>query len=445
MKKLLFVLWCIIVFQIAAVAESTGEILTSPANPQKGFHWGYALYLPKTMDVTQKLPILLTMNNEDEEESAEKLKEMVLRDLRRNYSQYGIADGVGVPMLIPLLMQGNSPLHTRQLNREVFKLTEGPFARIDEQVLAMLQDARSQLKKRGIRTNKKFLLAGFSTPGVFAWHWAMLQPTYVLAAVVGGHQNPMLPLEELNGVSLIYPVGTYDVKQYTGKEFNKKAWQQIPILLVSGGDDYNDPLPYNHVYSDEERIVFRRLYGDGNIQAWWRQTGEILARTAPNVRVHTYPHLGHEAVWEDQIEFLKLHKNGGSLRPITLTDTSDRPALLPIHITHLYLGLQAPIEQDREYLGNNDLILQTDKEAPYWIRYKSTCQLDILQGTQIIIEGKRCNGIFETDDGYSFLQSTFSDEEMTLLKTQKSRTFGVRSHYPEILEIPADLTFTINK
>ena len=424
-------------------ADSTGEILTFPANPEKGFHWGYALYLPQTMDTSKKLPILLTMNNDDEEESPENLKEMVLRDLRRNYSQYGIADGVGVPMLVPLLMQGRTPLHTRQLNRAVFKLSEGPFSHIDEQVLAMLQDARSRLKERGIRTDKKFLLAGFSSPGVFAWHWAMLQPGHVLAAVVGGHQNPTLPLEELKDIQLIYPVGVYDVKQYTGKAFNKKAWQKIPILLVSGGDDYNDPLPYNHVYGDEEREVFKQTYGEGNLQQWWRQAGQVLATEAPNVLVHTYPHLGHEAVWEDQIEFLKKHIHGGPLQPMVLTDTSNRPALLPIRVTHLYLGKQAPIEQDREYLGDSDLILQTNKDAPYWIRYKSTCRLDIVQGDEKVLQGKSCNGIFETDKGFSFIQVGLSEEEMSLLRASKKHIFSVQSYYPEILEIPSNLTFTV--
>lgn len=424
-------------------AESIGEILTFPANPEKGFHWGYALYLPATMDTDKKLPILLTMTNEDVIDSVDRLEEATIQQLRRNYSQYGIADGVGVPMLVPLILQARAPLHTHQLNRAVFTLQDGPFAHLDEQVLAMLNDARQQLACRSIRTYKKFLLAGFSTPGVFAWHFAMLQPEHVLAAVIGGHQHLMLPLATYKDISLIYPVGTYDFERYAGKVLNKKAWQKIPMFVVNGGDDYNDPLPYDHVYSDEERAVFAQLYGEANLQQVWRKAQEILAPLAPNIQFHTYPHLGHEAVWEDEIEFLNKHMHGGPLSAITPTDTSDRPALLPIYIKAIYVGQQAPITQDREYLNDTDLLLQTDKDAPYWVRYKNACQWNVLCGGREILSNLNCRGIFDTDKGYSFLQITLSDEEFSGLKQHADCVFSVRSHHPEILDIPADLTFTV--
>ncbi len=441
MKKLLCCMALLFCFGPALRAESAGEILTFPANPDKGFHWGYALYLPKTMDTSKKLPILLTMNNEDVENSVEELEKQVRRDMRRNYSQYGIADGVGVPMLIPLVLQDKEPFHTRQLNRAVFKLQDGPFAHLDQQVLAMLDDAREQLKKRGLRTQKKFLVAGFSTPGVFGWHFTMLQPEHVLAAVIGGHQNPMLPLSYYNDVPLIYPVGVQDVKQYAGRNFNKRAWLKVPILAVSGGDDYNDPLPYNHVYSDEERAVFYRLYGQGTVQDMWRLTREILSVYAPNVQTHTYPNLGHEAVWEDEIEFLKKHIHGGSLQPITPTDTSDRPPLLPFRVTALYWGKEAPIKNEREHLGETDLILQTDKKnVPYWIRFRSTWKVDILHQGQPVLEDVPCRGGWFKE---GLLQMSFNDDELAKLRSYKDRTFSVRSHHPEFLDIPENLTFTV--
>ena len=440
MKKLLLCVLFVLLFGLALRAESTGEILTFPANPEKGFQWGYALYLPKVMDTSKKLPILLTMNNEDVEDSAEELEKQVREDLRHNYSQYGIADGVGVPMLVPLLLQEKEPFHTRQLNRAVFKLQEGPFAHLDKQVLAMLNDAREQLKQRGIRTQKKFLVAGFSTPGVFAWHFTMLQPDHVLAAVVGGHQNPMLPLKTYKSIDLIYPVGVYDIKEYTGHKFNRRAWQKVPIFAVSGGDDYNDPLPYNHVYGDEERTVFYQLYGKGTVQDMWRQERELLALYAPNVQTHTYPNLGHEAVWDDCIEFLRKHINGGPLRPITLTDTSGRPSKLPAHVTAVYWGKEAPIVNDREYLSDTTLTLKVDEKFVYWMMYKSVCEIDILHQGRPILENISCRGGWPAE---AFIEIPLTDEVVKQLSSYKDRTFSVRSHHPEILDIPENLTFTV--
>lgn len=444
MKKILFALLVLWSSFAVAWAESTGEILTFPANPAKGFHWGYLLYLPENMDQTARLPILLTMTNEDETQQVEKLEQATRRQLRKNYSLYGLADGVGVPLLVPLVLQAQAPYHTHQLNRAVFTLQEGPFAHLDKQVLSMLQDARKQLLHLDIRTEKKFLVAGFSTPGVFAWNWTMLHPRHVLAAVVGGHQYPMLPLKTDGTTNLIYPIGIYDVKSYTAKEVDLKAWQQVPILLVSGGQDYNDPLPYASVYSDEERAVFEQIYGVGNLQQIWNRVQKKLTPHAPNVQIHTYPNLGHETIWADEITFLKTHLKGGPLHPITPTDTADRMPLLPIHITAVYMGGRAPIEQDREYLRETDLILQTDKEAPYWVRYKNACRIDVLCGGREVLSGLYCHGMFETGKGYSFLQISLTEEEASVLKKQAGCKLAVKSYYPEILTVLPGVTFRVN-
>ncbi|MBO4675818.1 MAG: hypothetical protein J5601_07035 [Elusimicrobiaceae bacterium] len=209
-----------------------------------------------------------------------------------------------------------------------------------------------------------------------------------------------------------------------------------------GGDDYNDPLPYGHVYGDEERATFKQLYSDVNLQELWRKFGKLLSPHAPNVLIHTYPHLGHEAVWEDQIEFLKKHINGGPLHTIVLTDTSSHPALLPIQIVHLYFGQQAPIYNDREYLKDTDLILKTNKELEFWMFYRNfrkLLELDVVQGENVILTKIQCSGGFNDN----FLQFHLSDEEVAKLKSYKNHTFFVHAHDPEFLEIPEDLTFSI--
>lgn len=444
MKKIFLHVLFLVGISLPLQAQSTGEILTFPKNPQKGFEWGYALYLPQEMDTSKPLPILLTMNNEDVEDSLEELEQEVLRALRKNYSLYGIADGVHVPLLVPLVLQGKGLLHTHQINRATFVTQEGPFARLDEQILAMLQDARTQLATRNIKTDKKFLVAGFSSAGAFAWRWMMLHPTQVLAGAVGGHQDVLYPLEKYKDIPLIYPAGVYDFKMYTGRKFDKQAWKKIPILLVNGGADYNDPLPYKKVYGEEESRTWEQLYGDKNLQQKWQQMQTILAPLAPNVQMHTYPHLGHETIWQDEIDFLNKHLNGGPLKPIIPTDTSSYPALLPIRVNHLYFGKKAPIQKDREYLEDTDLILQTEQEAPYWIRYKNACRLDILSDGEPVLHKIFCRGIFATDEGYSFLQVFLSTQEIEQLKQTGKKEFSVYSHFPDILFIPENLTFKID-
>lgn len=211
---------------------------------------------------------------------------------------------------------------------------------------------------------------------------------------------------------------------------------------MSGDEDYNDPRPSSHVYGDEERAVFKQLYGDANLQELWQEVGKFLAPHAPNVLIHTYPHVEHDGVWEDQIEFLKKHIHGGPLKPITLTDTSNRPALLPIKIIHLYFGQQVPIQSNREYLNDTDLILECNKMAPYWVSYENACKLDVLSQGKVVLSKLRCPGQFEEKDK-SFLQVRLTSEEAAKLKACKNCMFSVRSYYPKIVEIPADLTFSI--
>jgi len=442
MKKLIFCVLSVLLFSPALRAESTGEILTFPANPEKGFHWGYMLYLPQTMDTSKKLPILLTMNDSGVFNSLEQLTDKTLARLERNDHERQIADGVGVPMLIPLVLRERGAVNTHDFNRAVFTSQEPMLKKLDEQVLRMLQAAREELKKRGMRTDKKFLVAGFSSAGGFGWRWTMLHPEYVLAAALGGELVPMLPLETMENTNLIFPVGVYDFQTYSGKKFNKKVWLKVPILLTNGAQDYNDPLSYPDCFGDEDRAVSKQVLGAGNCQQRWQKAREFLAQYAPNVQTHTYPNMEHDTVWQDEIDFLKQHIDGGPLAPITPTDTSDRPSILPVKVSQLYWGQEAPLTTDREYLEDTALLLQTRKKIPYWIRYEKTCKLDIEQNSHRVLENIPCRGLFHEPEN-TYLEVPFSDEQVRQLRAYKDRTFSVRSHYPEILEIPAELTFTV--
>ncbi len=442
MKKYILCVLTVLLFGPALRAESTGEILTFPANPQKGFHWGYALYLPKTIDTSKKLPILLTMNDSGVFKSLEKLEEKTRERLVRNDHERQIADGVGVPMLIPLVQRVSEAFNTHDFNRAIFISKEPSLKQLDKQVLYMLQDARLQLKKRGIKTDKKFLVAGFSSAGGFGWRWTMLHPEKVLAAAIGGELYPMLPLETWKSTRLIYPVGIADLEEYTGKKFNKKEWSKVPIFLTNGAQDYNDPLPYPDCFGNEDRAVSKEVLGNGTCQERWQKAQEILLPLAPNVQIHTYPNMEHETIWQDEIEFLKKHIHGGPLQSTVPTDTSEYPSILPVRVTALYFGQDVPLTHDREYLSDTDLLLQTRKKIPFWVRYEQTCKLDIENNNHIVLTDIPCRGMFHESDN-TYLQVPLSQEQAEQLRSYKDRTFSVRSHHPEILEIPENLTFTV--
>ena len=453
MKKFLFFLaFFIFSLPLLYAKGAEGEILTFPANSKAGFEWGYLLYLPKDIDTSKKLPILFTMNNSGAVDTVEEMEKRTMDEIENNRIVYEIPDALNVPMLMPfVLRKRGSNLDPHNFNRVAFLSQDQKYKRMDLQVLAMVKDARKQLKKRGIKTHKKILIAGYSAAGSFGEHLTFLHPDKVLAAATCGHLYPTFPLKEKDGIALFFPIGAYDVKQVTGKDFDKKNWLKVPILHTNGKIDYNDPMPWE-VMIPEERNLILDVYGYGKTAVErWEFAKKLLEEIAPNIQTHTYPNMEHDPVLEDMIKFLEVHKNGGPLKPIKLTDTSDRTPLLPIYVSALYWGQEAPIKIDREYLGDNDLILKVSAQPPHWIFHD--WRLDITYKGKPIIEHKRMGNYFN-DNGQIFLQESFSEEEIKLLKSKKGAKFGVKARLadklndprwkvPELVIIPEDLTFTV--
>ena len=443
MKKLILCVLTVLFFGPALRAESTGEILTFPANPEKGFHWGYALYLPTTIDTSKKLPMLLIMGNTGRVDTAEGTEKTILERLPYQSDQGPVAAALGVPLIMPMVPRLNN-FYTHALSRAVMVSKDEKFKRLDVQVLNMIKDAREQLKNRGIKTEKKVLVTGYSAAGVFAWRWTMLHPEYVLATVTGGALYHMLPVEELNGEKLIYPVGVGDFEELTGKKFNKKAWSKIPILSTNGEEDDNDTFVYEECFDpDEERIVLEKVLPGKDIFERRAQSIKLLNEMAPNVQTHLYPWLAHQPVSGDVKAFLKKHINGGPLKHFTPTDTSNRKPG-QVHIVNVFWGKDMDIPEEYkdwfESVEPNDLILQTDEDYPYWI-YRKYGNIDILYKGEKVTQEKMSYSV--TVGGKSIIGYRLSPMDLGLLRAKKDRTFSVRSHHPEFIDILENLTFKI--
>ena len=450
MKKIILCVLSVLLFTPALRAESTGEILTFPANPKKGFHWGYALYLPQTMDTSKKLPMVLIMGNTGRTDLSEgKTEKAILERVRYQRDEGPLAYSLGVPLVMPMVPRLDN-FYTHALARAVFISQDEKFERLDLQILNMIKDARYQLKKHNIQTQEKVLVAGFSAAGVFAWRWTMLHPEYVLATVTGGALYHMLPVEELNGEKLIYPVGVGDLKEFTGKKFNKEAWSKIPIFSTNGEMDANDTFAYSECFDPEiERPVLARVLPGKNIFERRAQSIQLLHELAPNVQTHLYPGLGHKPVTEDMIAFLQLHRDGGPLKPFTPTDTSmekektlaiDTSGIDKISVTDAVWGGEALPEHLREMLGPNVLILKANGNvsatniAPYTVNvFDKENKILVLKSNGSVPEGKSILLLYSLREG-DFLR---------LSSKNKKRKFTLRAKYPEYLDIPANLTFTV--
>jgi hypothetical protein len=325
-KKIFTVLAFLCICQFA-FAAADGEILPLiPANPDKGFHWGYYLYLPKNIDYSKKQTIVIipcnvpvATNNDNE------IENRIRKDIETNQSVYEVPDGLAAPMLMPIFPRGSDDMrdmHIHNLDRDVMFIKEGKLKRIDLQLIKMFEDARDYLEVQyGINTNKKFFITGYSGAGNFTSKMVILHPKYIVAAVSGGSVGlPPLPLEEYNGTKLIFSVGIADLDKL-GIKFNKEAYQKVPQYIYHGAKDNNDPMRNSDVYGEEEKDIIRKVLSE-NISARWKKSRELISSVTKNVQFHTYPDIGHKPVTEDVVKFLKANSSGGTLNKIEPTDSA---------------------------------------------------------------------------------------------------------------------------
>jgi hypothetical protein len=83
-----------------------------------------------------------------------------------------------------------------------------------------------------------------------------------LAVAAGGVNGLlMLPLENLDGEELKYPIGTSDLKELVNKDFQKELFIKTPQFYFMGELDDNDAVPYDDAFDQSEREIIYQLLG----------------------------------------------------------------------------------------------------------------------------------------------------------------------------------------
>jgi pimeloyl-ACP methyl ester carboxylesterase len=137
------------------------------------------------------------------------------------------------------------------------------LANLDLQLNAMIDHAIAYLNKYGHKVQPtKVMLAGYSASGTFTDRYTNLHPDRVKAVASGGTlDDMMLPLAELKGQKLIFPIGTSDYKEITGRSFDLAKHNQPARLVYMGEDDQNNVVPFTDCYGDKERQLIKDLWG----------------------------------------------------------------------------------------------------------------------------------------------------------------------------------------
>jgi dienelactone hydrolase len=335
------------------IASSHGHFTTSVIEPDSdaGFHYPYFLYEPEeTHDQAQ--PLFVQTHNAPAAATREELRSQV-RDRETRYLR--LAHKFDIPGIIPAfprtpndgtnLVQNLSlpSLGRPELLRSITtsEFPKETVVRVDQQLLAMIEDARRRLRENGYDTADRIHMHGFSSSGQFASRFAFLHPNRVRAISVGGDGAHPLPKQTLNDIALPYPLGTADYQSITGRQFNFDAWNDIHKFIFVGQEDQplpdTDPRSYYDI-SVRHRDRATTVFGQNRVTERLPLTHAVYTDVGANANFHVYPGVGHKYTSKMQTDVQEFHNksmDGTTAERITVAEENvppkpaDIPAALP--------------------------------------------------------------------------------------------------------------------
>jgi predicted esterase len=262
-----------------------------PANAGLGFHFPYYLHVPSCID-TQSV-LVVEPNNTGMGSDEFSVHDVAASNLISRRVTF--ANEVQAPFLVPVFPRpySNWWFYTHALDRDTLAADILELRRLDLQLIAMIDDARSRLTTQGTALDSQIFILGFSASGMFANRFAILHPTLIKAAAVGSPGGwPIAPVSSWSGEALRFNVGVADLQSLTGTNFNAVAYRRVPHYFFIGDQDTNDSVPFDDSYDAVDRELVNRLFGDTPV-ARWPQAQAIYAAEGCAAEFVTYPGVGH--------------------------------------------------------------------------------------------------------------------------------------------------------
>ena len=299
--------------QTSGTFERQPEPLFVAANPSRGFNYGYYYYIPGNVRSGSTVRLLVEPNNTagftnytiDDAQTHTQAAFRVINEAKR------IADELGTVLLVPSIPRPlSTPPFTEPqiLNRVAMQTSTGTHARVDLQLIRMIDNLREISQRRGINLEAKILINGFSAGGNFGNRFTALHPELVQAVVSGGVAGlPILPSANIEGERLIYPVGIADLGDITDNVFNLALYSSIPQFIYMGANDTNDPLRSTHFHGVEEQRIIINVLGT-DMRRRFERSQNIYDDLGINATFRIYPGVGHDVTPQmesDIIDFLR--------------------------------------------------------------------------------------------------------------------------------------------
>lgn len=319
MKNIIYIL-SLILFAVGSslvptAAADAPETVKVEAQPASGFAYPYYLYVPKTMRAEagknkKNRTLLVIPNNTGKPDDDLSIHEA---DVKRKIAQNAkVADRLGVAVLMPVFPRSATDwkIYTHALDRDALLTGKKEFVRLDLQLVRMIDDARTRLKKEKLNFERRVLMTGFSASAMFVNRFAFLHPKRVKAAAVGAPGGwAMAPVASFGGKLLPYPIGTGDFETAAGGKFDLKSLRRVALLMFLGEADDNDSVVFRDGYEKTDEDLICALFGKTPVERW-RVSEKLYRDNGLNAEFKLYPHVKHTVTKEmldDILAFLSKH------------------------------------------------------------------------------------------------------------------------------------------
>jgi len=184
-------------------------------------------------------------------------------------------------------------VYTHALDRDVIFEKTKELKRLDLQLVAMIKDAKKQLKDRSVLVYDKIFMNGFSASATFTNRFLFIHPELVSAAALGGFNGElMLPINKYKNKRFDYPLGVNDFEKIFNKKFNQKKYKSIPQYIYMGALDDNDAVQFDDAYNEHERTIINSTLGR-KVQERYKKCQNIYKENNILAKFSTYKKVGH--------------------------------------------------------------------------------------------------------------------------------------------------------
>lgn len=302
MKRVLLIVIALLIVALTVVAGMIGpyalRVQRFAADPANGYHADFYLYVSpaaRRRAREDRLATLLVQPNNSGINSDD--PEVHRRDAWwTGFERQKIADELGVVLLVPAFLRPGEDwrILTHALDRDTLTTERADLRRIDLQLIAMIEAARADLAARGMQTDERVLIQGFSASGMFANRFTILHPERVKAATIGSPGGwPMVPAASFDDEPLPYPAGISDLEQLTNIPFDAVTYNAVPQLIYMGSADENDSLDYTDGWDEEDAQQIDRLFGTDPLSRW-DDARSLYQQAGANVQFLLVEGIGHD-------------------------------------------------------------------------------------------------------------------------------------------------------